>query len=59
MYCSTENLPAVPFCGPHPKAHVAWGLSKNYYLRFYPKLGHGICAINHMSCACVACTSML
>ena len=21
MYCDTNQLPALPFCGPHPKPH--------------------------------------
>ena len=45
MYCDTNQLPALPFCGPYPKPHGTKGLSKHYYLRFGPKLGHGICAI--------------
>ena len=35
------------------------GLSKHYYLRFDPKVGHGICAISCIPCACVGCTSIL
>ena len=34
-------------------------LSKHYHLRFYPKLGMGVCAIHRIPCACVACASML
>ena len=45
MYCDTNQFPALPFCGPHPKPHGARGLSKHYNLRFDPKLGHGICGI--------------
>ena len=56
MYCDTNQLPGLPFCGPHPKPHGARGLSKNYYLRFDTKLGHGICAICRIICACVAYT---
>ena len=58
-YCNTNQLPALPFCGPHSKPHGARGLSKHYHLRFYPKLAMGECAISHISCACVACTSIL
>ena len=53
------NLPELTFCGPHPKPHGERGLSKHYHLHFYPKLGHVICAIQRMKCACVACTPML
>ena len=59
MYCDTNQFPALSCCGPHPKSHGARGLSKHYHLRFDPKLGHGICAICCMACACVGCTSML
>ena len=45
IYCSTKQLPALPFCGPHFKPHVARGLSKHYHLRFDPKLGNGEFAI--------------
>ena len=34
-------------------------MSKYYHLRFYPKLGHGICAIFRIPCAYVGCTSIL
>ena len=59
IYCDTNQFPALPFCGPHPNPHGSRGLSKNYRLRFYPKLVRGICGIRHIPCACVACTSML
>ena len=58
-YCNTSQLPELPFCVPHSKPHGSKGLSNNYYLRFDPKLGIGICAIRHIPCACVACASML
>ena len=59
MYCNKNQLPALPFCGPHSKPHGARGLSEHYHLRFDPKLGNGVYAIRRISCACVACTSML
>ena len=59
MYCDTNQLPEFSFCGPHPKPRGARGLSKNYHLYFYPKLGHGICAIRRIPCACVGCTSIM
>ena len=43
----------------HRNPHGARGLSKHYHLRFYPKIGHGICEIRRIPCAYVACTSML
>ena len=42
MYCDTNQFPALPLCGPHPKPRGARGLSKHYHLLFDPKLGHGI-----------------
>ena len=59
MYCDRNQLPVLPFCGPHPKPHGARGLSKNYHLRFDPKLGHDICVILRIPSACVACTPMI
>ena len=59
IYCDTNQLPALPFCGLHPKPHGARGLSKHYHLRFDTKLVHGICEIIRISCACVGCTPML
>ena len=59
IYCDTNQLPALTVCGPHPKPHGERGLSNHYHLRFDPKLGHGICKINCISCACVACKLML
>ena len=59
MYCDTNQFPALTFCGTHPKPYGARGFSKNYHLRFDKKLSHGICAILHIQCACVGCTSIL
>ena len=56
MYCYTNQLPELSFSGPHSKPHGARRLSKHYHLRFYPKLGMGICAIFRIPCDCVACT---
>ena len=59
IYCNTNQFPALPFCGPHSKPHGSRGLGEHYHLRFYPKLGMGVCAIFRIPCACFACTSML
>ena len=59
MYCDTNQFLELRCCGPHPKPHGARGLSKHYHLRFYPKLGHGICATQCIPRDCVACTSMI
>ena len=59
IFCNANQFPASPFCGPHSKPHYARGPSKHYHLRFDPKLGNGVCAIFHIICACVACTSIL
>ena len=59
IYCNTNQLPALPFCGPHSKPHGARGMSKHYHLHFDPKLGMGLCAIIRIPCSCVACSSML
>ena len=59
IYYNTNQLSALPFCGTYSKPHGTRGLSKNYHLRFDPKLGNGVCAIFRIPCACIACTSML
>ena len=42
IYCNTNQLPELPFCGPYSKRHGARGSSKNYNLRFDPRLGNGV-----------------
>ena len=59
VYCNTNKSPALKFCGPHSKPHGVRGLSKHYHLHFDPKLSNGVCAIQRIPCACVACTSIL
>ena len=59
IYCDTNQFTELPFCGPHSKPHGTRGLSKHHRLRFDPKLGHDICVIIRIPCACVSCTSML
>ena len=59
MYCNINQFPVLPFCVPNSKPHGARGLSKHYHFRFDPKLGHGICAICRIPCACVAYTSTI
>ena len=58
-YCYTNQFPSLPFCGLHPKSHGSRGLSKHSHLCFDPKIGHDICVICRIPCACVACISML
>ena len=59
MYCNTNKSPELSFSGPHSKPHGARGLIKHYYLRFYPKIGMGVCAILRIPYVCVACTSVI
>ena len=59
MYCNTNQLLALPFCGPYSKPHVVRGLSKHFHLCFDPKLGMILCTIRCIPCAGVACTPML
>ena len=59
IYCNTNKFPALPFCGPHSKPHVARGPSKHYHLCFDTKIGNDVCEIIRIPCACVAYTSML
>ena len=59
MYCNTNQFPELSFSGPNSKPHGARGLSKHYHLRFYQKVGMGVCVIFRLPCAFVSCTSML
>ena len=59
MYCNTNQFPSLLFCGLYSKPRSARVLSKNYYLRFDPKLGNGICAIRLIPCEFAPFTSMI
>ena len=59
IYFDPNQFPAFPFCGPHPKPCGERGVGKHYHIPFGPELGHDICAIRRIPCACVACTSIL
>ena len=59
MYCDPNQFPSLPFCGSHPNPHGARVLVKHYHIHFDRNLGHGICVILRITCARVACTSML
>ena len=54
MYCNRNQFPELPFCGPHYKPHRKRGSSKNYHLRFDPKLSNGIYEIWRIPCACIS-----
>ena len=59
MYCNTNQLPELTFCGQHSKSLGERVLIMHYHLRFYSKLGNGVCEIRRTSCACAACKSVL
>ena len=59
MYCNTNQVPALPFCGPYTKPHGARGVIKNYHLCFNPKLGNCVFVIRSITYVCVACTSII
>ena len=59
IYFDINQFPALPFCGSHSNPWGSKGLSKHYHLRFDPKLGHGICMILRIPCACVSCSTIL
>ena len=59
IYCNKNQLPSLPFFGLHSKPHGARGFIKHYHFRFDPKLGNGVYENCLITCACVACTSML
>ena len=59
MFCNTNQISALTFCGPSFKPHGASRLSKHYNLCFDPKLDNDVCAIFRIPCNYVSCTSML
>ena len=59
MYCNTNQLTELPFCGTHYKPHGAMGLSKHYHFHLDTKLVNVACAIRFIPFACVAFTSMI
>ena len=58
IFCDTNHFLSLPFCGTHINPHGVEGLSKNYHMRFDTKLGHGICTIFQIPCACDKFTYM-
>ena len=59
MFCSTNYLPSLKFCDPNTKTHGVRGLSKNYHMKFDPKIGRGTCVISQIPFDCVEYISML
>ena len=59
MYCSTNHFPRFQFFGPHNKPHFVRGLVEHYRMCFYPKIGHGTCAIRRIPFYCTLCTSII
>ena len=53
MPCTTTQVPALSFCGPHAKPHGVRGLRKSYHLVLDPKLGHGKYSMQRITCACI------
>ena len=52
MYCTTNQLNQLEFCGPLKKPHIALRLGNNYHMYFDHKLGHGKYAIRYITCVC-------
>ena len=52
IFCDTNQFPSFKFCVPHTNPHGVRGLSKQYHIIFYTKLGHGTCEIRLIACAC-------
>ena len=53
------SLLKFTFYGTHNKPNDVRILSKHDHISFNPKPGHGICAIHHISCACIERKYML
>ena len=59
IYCAKKQFPKFQFLGPQNKPRGVHGLGKHYHMCFDTKLGHGKCAIRHITFGCPPCTSML
>ena len=59
MFCNKNQFPSLPLCGPYTKQYGIIGLSNHYHMQFDAKLGHVICAIHHIPCACSKCTYII
>ena len=59
MYCVTNKFPELQFIVLHNKPHGVCGLGKHYHMRFDTKLGHVMCAIRKIPCACPPCKFVL
>ena len=62
--CSSLNLAMILsmlfiLAGVYQKTHGFRGFGNYYHMRFDPKLGHGICSICCITCACSKCTSII
>ena len=58
IYCNTNQIPELSFFGSHSKHHGARGSIRQYHF-FNSKLVMGVCLVHSITCACVACKSML
>ena len=52
MVFDTNQFSSLKFCGPHTNPHGVRRLNKNFYMLFDTKLGHGLCVICQIPCAC-------
>ena len=53
MSCAKTQFPALWLYGPHAKPHGVIGLIKHFHLQLDPKLIHGKCAIQKITCSCI------
>ena len=59
MSCNSTQFSELKFCGPHTKPYGVSGLSNNDHFSLDDKLVQGICEIQQIQCAHVACKAML
>ena len=66
--CFTQRCENLLWYQPIPRITILWftknphgarGLGKHYHICFDPNIGHVICEIIRIPCACVSSTSML
>ena len=53
IFLNTNYFPSFPHCGQHKKPRGIRGLTNHYNILFYPKLGHAVCIILQILCACI------
>ena len=52
IFFNQNQFPSFQYCGPNTQQHGIRGFSNHYHMQFDSKLGHVICDIRRITCAC-------